>query len=205
MFQNVPECSRMFVSGMFQNISEPLAENRMVWGTRYRFFMMLRLYSGLVYTHEMDDAISCFGLTFKLRHLSYVIAISLKMTLVDSPKNSLSKRTGFMRQMWQKPIFANFPNFLAPIFALFCNLMPFFETNRGGHPLPFNLHFDELSYAKNPMQIGWILSHSQPVTHIYIYLGRQVFSSRILRISALGKTGRKFKKGKRCRYFGLLG
>ena len=120
--------------------------------------------------------------------------MELQMKLIYSPKNSLSIDTGFMRQLRQKPIVTDVSNFLAPILTLFRNLLLLFETNRGGHPPPFKLNFDGLSFAKNPKQIGWELGRSQNLTYIYIYLGRAVFSTRTLRISALGKTGRKFKK-----------
>ena len=103
-----------------------------------------------MYTHKIDDAIANFDPTLELYNVTYDNAISLKIAEMNSPINSESDSTGFMRQMRQKPIFANFPNFLAPIFAEIRNLRALFETNRGGHPSPFRRVRDGLSLAKNP-------------------------------------------------------
>ena len=72
-----------------------------------------------MYTHNIDDAIAYFDPTLELYNVAYDNAISLEIAEMNSPINSESKHTGFMRQLQQKPIFANFPNFLAPFLTVF--------------------------------------------------------------------------------------
>ena len=60
-----------------------------------------------------------------------------------------------MEQLWNKLIVMIFQRSKPHILAYFRDLLPFFETNRGGHPSLDLLGRDGLLVAKNPEWIGW--------------------------------------------------